>query len=76
MYGLFWLLEEKKHHSKPYIHDEGVCSVKTTILTLTPTSPFSYLPPGQPHHIDIGPVDWFYSLVIVLVGSCPSGELS
>ena len=28
-----------------------------------------------PHHVDIGPDDWVYSLVMVLVGSCLSGEL-
>ena len=27
-------------------------------------------------HVDIGPDEWFYSLVVVLVGSCPSGEWS
>ena len=24
-----------------------------------------------PHHVDIGPDEWFYSLVMVLVGSSP-----
>ena len=29
-----------------------------------------------PHHTGIGPNEWFYWLVVVLVGSCLSGELS
>ena len=24
-----------------------------------------------PHHVDIGPDEWFYWLEVVLVGSCP-----
>ena len=27
-----------------------------------------------PHHVDIGSDEWFYWLVLVIVGSCPSGE--
>ena len=27
-----------------------------------------------PNHVDIVSVEWFYSLVMVLMGSCPSGE--
>ena len=27
-----------------------------------------------PHHTGIGPDEWFYSMVVVLVGSCPGGE--
>ena len=27
-----------------------------------------------PHRTGIGPDEWFYSVVVVLVGSCPDGE--
>ena len=27
-----------------------------------------------PHRTGIGPDEWFYSVVVVLVGSCPGGE--
>ena len=27
-----------------------------------------------PHRTGFGPDDWFYSVVVVLVGSCPGGE--
>ena len=27
-----------------------------------------------PHHTGFGPEEWFYSVVVVLVGSCPGGE--
>ena len=28
-----------------------------------------------PHRTGFGPEEWFYSVVVVLVGSCPGGEL-
>ena len=27
-----------------------------------------------PHRTGFGPEEWFYSVVVVLVGSCPGGE--
>ena len=27
-----------------------------------------------PHRTGFGPYEWFYSVVVVLVGSCPGGE--
>ena len=27
-----------------------------------------------PHRTGFGPDEWFYSVVVVLVGSCPGGE--
>ena len=27
-----------------------------------------------PHSTDIGPDEWFYSVLVVLMGRCPGGE--
>ena len=39
------------------------------------TTPHQYISPPA-HHTGIGPDEWIYWLVVVLVGSHPSGELS
>ena len=44
-----------------------------TLVMLDITENVSGLPTSTiPHHVDIGPDEWFYSLVMVLVGSRPS----
>ena len=35
---------------------------------------YEMAPRTIPHHTGIGPDEWFYSVVVVLVGSCPGGE--
>ena len=49
--------------------DQGVWKVQVIVSGQLPTRTIL-------HYVDIGPDEWFYWLVVVLVGSCPSEELS
>ena len=52
----------------------GVCELGRSdfffILTVSGQLPRRTIP----HRTGIGPDEWFYSVVVVLVGSCPDGE--
>ena len=71
----FRLLPENWHPCVEHCIHVGILS---HLIAIQDIDPWLYLDPSRtiPHHTGIGHDEWFYWFTVVLVGSCPSADLS